>query len=377
MRIGFGCSVLARSLNSKGIDGLGVYTRELYRHLLGIADLSLLPISFGYKVDNGSGLINPTILGKFSSSVAIASMSGISFKGSRKLESKIDLFHATDHHIPNLRKIPVVATIHDAIPIANPEWMSLRYRMLITPIFRHSAQWASQVITISEYSKKQVSNYFKIDPDVIHVVYNGVDHRWFVKPLYEDVESARVRYDITKRYVVTVGTLQPRKNIERLIAAYLALPQDFQDEFDLVVIGREGWGSAEIVEKFKANAFGDRVKWLSHVPQRELETLVKGADCLAFPSLAEGFGLPIVEAFAAGIPVIAANSSSIPEVAGDAAYLFDPFDVGAIRDALMKILDNAAFRSMLQQKGLERAKKFTWDNTARKVVDTYRLVLGR
>jgi len=373
LRIGLGVTSLARGLLHHGVDGIGQTTLELYQQLMGPLQEQVLPVSFGQNAFKQIDPSNPGLcLPRFGPLVGLSTLTGMPIWGNSALERRLDVFHATDHYIPKLGKVPVVATIHDAIPFSHPLWTPLRHRLLISPVFRLSARWAQRLITVSNFSKTQIVDYFGIAPEKISVIPNGVNERWFRPVDHLQLEALLQKYQLPKLYVVFVGTIQPRKNIERLIRAYQTLPTQLRHEFALVIIGRAGWGCNDIVHFIHESATKDNVKWLKYLPQEHLETLVKGAACLALPSLAEGFGLPVVEAFAAGVPVLTSNTTSLPEVAGDAALLVDPTRTENIADGLVQILDNRALVKQLKMKGLTQARRFSWERTAKETVAVYR-----
>jgi len=376
MRIGLGVTSLARGLLHNGVDGIGQTTLELYRQLVGPQQMEVLPVSFGHdaleQIDpNNRGLLFP----RFGPLVGLSTVTGFPIWGNKHLERKIDIFHATDHYIPKLGKTPLVATVHDAIPFTHPQWTPLRHRLLISPVFRLSARWAQRLITVSHFSKTQIIDYFGIAPEKISVIPNGVNERWFRPVDHLQLEELLQKYELPKQYVIFVGTLQPRKNIKRLIRAYQTMRTQLRQEFGLVIVGRAGWGCDSTVNFIQESAQKDKVKWLKYLPQDHVETLVKGASCLALPSLAEGFGLPVVEAFAAGVPVLTSNTTSLPEVAADAAWQVDPTNVEDIAAGLEKILDDKTLSEQLKIKGSVQARQFSWERTAKETVAVYRSLL--
>ena len=376
MDIGLGISAFTKCMQSNGIDGIGVHTQELYQRLKQNTDITVNPVAFGHYA-TPLPIPNTEILPRFAPLVARSILTGQAFPETRQLEGKIDLFHAPDHYIPKLDKIPVIATIHDAIPLAHPEWVSFKFRLLMSPAFKRSGRWATHIITISEYSRQQIIEYFGIPGEKISVIPNGVDERWFKPTDQSTLATIRAKHDLPENYFINVGTLQPRKNIERLIEAHQSLPFHQQKDYPLVLVGRSGWGCKALVSKLEALDSQSNIRWLRHVTDDELTALVKGALALVFPSLSEGFGLPVIEAFASELPVIASNTTSLPEVAGDAALLIEPTDTVAITNAMLKMVNEPGLRNTLKIRGLKKARHYSWDATAEQTIAVYKSVLEK
>ncbi len=372
MRVGFGVTAFSRSVSKGGVDGIGNFTVQLMRLLKNHHAIDIHPVSFGHRGYSSEFGSSVYLLGRFAPLVAFSSLTGSAFIGSSNFCKNIDLFHSTDHYIPKLKGVPVLATIHDAFPISNPEWVSFKYRLIISRIFKKSASWAARYTTVSEYSKAEIAHYFEIRPENISVVPNGVALHWFIPVEQFFLDQLRVKYRILKKYIIFVGTIQPRKNVGTLVQAYLKLPPFFRESFDLVIVGREGWGCDSVIEMLRKGAATGQVRWLQYVPTEELVTLVKGASAMAFPSLAEGFGLPVLEAFAAGVPVVTSNNTSLPEVAGDAAILIDPKESDSISHGLMTVLDDSELANRLKLQGIKRAEMFTWNRSAEAMIIEYR-----
>ncbi|MDY7577626.1 glycosyltransferase family 1 protein [Herbaspirillum sp. RTI4] len=333
--------------------------------------LELLPLSYGFPLPMQP---SPLLYGKFPPQAIVSALSGLPFAGSYELAKKMDVMHATDHMIPSLGKLPVVATIMDAIPMAHPEWVSNNFRSAKNWLWRRSAQSARHVITISEYSKQQIHRHFKIPSGKISVTPLGVDARWFVPVTTSAVAAMLERYALPDKFFLTVGTLQPRKNIARVIDAYQALAPGVRNQVALVIVGRAGWQCEELVANLERGAFGKSVRWLKHVPDEDLVTLVSAAEALIFPSLYEGFGLPVVEGFAAGTPVITSSTTALPEVAGDAALLVNPLDALDIANAMQRVLEETGLADSLREKGTLRAREHSWERTASLTFQIYERV---
>ncbi len=363
MKIGLGTTVLTKSSRSGQADGIAVYTQEL------INELEPLAIDIAcYDFIAEQGLTN---LGKFPPQVLLSAATGLPFFQA-KLTGKIDLFHATDHHIPKLSKIPVIATIMDPIPLAHPEWVNGNFRYLKNRLFKHSAKWAEHIITISDFSAEQISEHFDVNRDKITSIPLGVRASDYKKIIASEREYLLERYKLPKNYFICIGTLQPRKNIERLIDAFLMLTIDMQNAYPLVIIGRAGWQCDELVKRMHALSIDKSIYWFHDVPIADKNRLLQSSFALVFPSLYEGFGLPILEAFIAETPVITSNITALPEVAGNAAILIDPYSIIGIAEAMKALIDDDALRQELIIKGKQRVKKFMWKKTAIDTLEVYK-----
>lgn len=374
IRVAFGTTALRAGGNGLGIDGIGHYTRSIRAQLETCQRLHLT--EFAYESarplgdSSGTGIKR---VGSFEPQVALALTTGLPFVGFRSLlQDGIDLVHATDHHVPKLRNTPVIATLMDAIPLSNPEWV--RFSRVKGMAWRRSMRWANRIITISSYSRDAIVQHFGIPADNIDVIPLGVEAAWFDPVPGEQVAHTRERLALPERFFLFVGTLQPRKNLQRLIEAHELLPCSVREACPLIIAGRVGWGVDNLVKRLEAGTT-QHVRWLNYVGSEDLKVLVSVARALTFPSLGEGFGLPVLEAFAAGTAVLTSTTSSLPEVAGDAAVLVDPENVEELREALLDLSENDARLRKLQTLGRERAKRFTWENTAAQTLESYRRVL--
>ena len=381
MRVGFGVSALCTGLAAGGLDGIGNYTREILGHYQdpGVAHGSrpqLVPFAFGRPVPASLCGSEGISLGHYSVGTAWSALTTADFPGIARLARQVDLIHATDHSVPKCASVPVVATLMDAIPLSHPEWVGSELRTLKNALWKRAASWADSVITISEYSRTELARWIGIDPSRITVIPLGVNESWYRTVSDEALARVRQKYALPEQFFVCVGTLQPRKNVGRTIEAHRALPDAVRRRCPLVIIGRAGWRCEDVLSLIEQESASGAVRWLQHVPDDDLLPVLKHATALLFPSLAEGFGLPVVEAFAAGLPVITSNTTSLPEVAGDAALMIDPLDVDAISGAMARVLDDGALADRLRGLGLARARQFTWQQCARATVGVYDAVLA-
>jgi glycosyltransferase involved in cell wall biosynthesis len=256
-----------------------------------------------------------------------------------------------------------VATIHDLGYLHFPGEHPAPTRWLRRLANRWSARRATRVVAISGATRDDLVRFEGVPADKISVVHHG--HAPWFAPVHDDslIQAVRVRHRLDAPYVLFVGTLQPRKNLARLLAAFDRVAADRPDLL-LALVGAAGWQPDRLRAALASVRARDRVRLLGYVDDADLPPLLSGSLGLAFPSLYEGFGLPALEAMACATPVLTANSSSLPEVVGDAALLVDPLDVGAIADGLRALADDADLRRDLGGRGLARAAGFTWQRAA-------------
>lgn len=379
IRIGFGVTQFARGSAGLGIDGIGHYTHELGNALSIIPDVDIFPFSFGYKMEV---LFCKKPVAKFArfdfellKGMLIPSLCIKGIPG-----AKIDLIHATDHLIPFVKSVPLVATLMDAIPLSNPECVGGRHHWLNKVkliLWKMSARRADHIITISEYSKTEISRWFDIPLNRISVIPLGVDSRFFEVISTKDRMDVLNRHNVPKNYFLSVGTLQPRKNLSRVLAAMRMLPDAIKKETPLVIVGRVGWDVDDLLlEIEQAQLEGWCIK-LDRISDFDLRALLQSANALVFPSLAEGFGLPVLEAFASRTLVITSNTTSLPEVSNGAAILIDPLNVVELSEALIRVLNEKDSMQDLIERGYKNATSMTWARCAEKTVEVYRkLALG-
>lgn len=375
LRVALGATVLERARNSNGhLDGIGTYTAELLKHL-GSAGVAAQPFAFeGFRGTQVSGAVQ-SMPGSFAFNLARSTLTGMPFSGSADLARQFDVYHATDHHVPKLRQLPVVATVMDPIPLMHPEWTAVSHRALKNYLFRRSVQWADHYITISQFVIDDIAHYFRIPRERITAIELGVNEDFFVMLSEEARLAALHELGLRAPFFLFIGTLQPRKNIPRIIEAFRMLPLDMQRQCPLIVAGREGWSSTAergALAELERDGTG---RWLNYVTPQQKKALLQSARALVFPSLYEGFGLPVLEAFASGLPVITANTTSLPEVAGDAALMVSPLDAGEIAAAMRRLVEDETLWQTLQHAGRERARLFTWERTASRTADFYRSML--
>lgn len=284
----------------------------------------------------------------------------------RAVVDRLDLLHV-QYVAPPVSLVPVVATIHDISYEFFPQFFSRKEILQFRTAIRWTARRARRVITISENSKRDIIDIYEIPPDRVDVTYLGVDLTRFRPPLAgAGIETVLSRYGIEKPYVLAIGNLQPRKNLPRLIDAFVDLKRRRPElSHRLILAGKPAFRHSEVFSRVRKYGLDEEVIFTGYLPDDDLPVLYQGADVFAYPSLYEGFGLPVAEAMACGTPVVTSNRSAMPEVAGDAAILVDPEDTAEIAEGLLKILADPGLAATMSRRGEQQAKRFTWDSTAR------------
>lgn len=291
----------------------------------------------------------------------------------------ISLYHFFNYFVPPHigTHWAVTATIHDTAFAVYPESVPAKRRTLMALSLKNTCRRVDALVTVSEFSKQEIVKHLGVSPEKITVTYNGVDSSVF-HPGYPDEElrRAKERRGITRDYFLYVGTLEPRKNLVRLLEAYALLKARRHDLPLLVLAGQKGWMYDEIFRRTAELGLSQDVVYTGYLTEREKPLLMGGALAFLFVSLYEGFGIPPLEAMACGTPTLVSDCSSLPEVAGDATLLADPKDIEAIAAQMELLLDQPELRVSLSEKGRKRAKEFTWEKSASVLLDLFRQLSG-
>ncbi|MCK5115978.1 MAG: glycosyltransferase family 4 protein [Candidatus Aegiribacteria sp.] len=284
----------------------------------------------------------------------------------------IQLFHDPVYPLPFVLPVPGVITVHDLSNYTNPGVHSFR-SALSGRLFPAHLRKASQIMTDSFFTASELERLFPRAAGKINVIHLGISDRFRRITCKDTLESVGQTYDLPSRFLLFLGTLEPRKNIERLLEAYALSCSGIPHS--LVITGGLGWKYDKLLKLISDHPNKNRIHLTGYVKDEHLPVLLSLAEFLVYPSTLEGFGLPILEAMACGTPVLTSNVSSMPEIAGDAAFLVDPLSVDSISNGINILSSNSELRSELSKKGLERAHSFSWRKTALKTLEVYEKAL--
>ena len=370
MKVAFGTTLLDRGLNNPnqdGIDGIGQYCQELLQQYQKQSnDLAIAPYSFGQVQTQCSA----TLLPSYPNHV----IKGLSHIHSEEFFKDVDLIHSSDQFIPITNK-PLLATVMDVIPLSHPQFLKSKSRYLKSFLWKKLTQRADRIITISEFSKPEITKYLGFSQNKIDVIPLGVDERFFRRVSEDEKQKALKALGITSPFFLFLGSIQPRKNLVRLLEAHAKLPRSLAQEYPLVIAGKLAWDDGKTLASIKQAVSEGRAKWLNYISEEQKLCLLQSARALTFVSLYEGFGLPITEAFASELPVITSNCTSMPEVAGNAAIIVDPLNSAQITDALLSLIEDSALVNHLKTLGKQRSQLFSWEENANKTQSIYQMMM--
>ena len=302
--------------------------------------------------------------------VWLGQLAGIDFN---RLLSDAELFHATEHLLMPLRDIPTVLTVHDLIYHLFPAYhkrLNYWYLNVAMPLF---VRRADALITISESSKRDLVRIYHVPEEKITVIYEAASPNFGPVPT-EHVAEVKARYGLPERYLLALGTIEPRKNLIRLVEALRSLRQKDR-ALSLVIVGSRGWLYQGFFQHLEKLDVPKAVLLSGYVPDADLPAVISGAAAYVLASFYEGFGLPILEALACGTPVVCSNTSSMPELGGDAACYFDPYNTESMVAAIATVLEDGNLRAEMRERGLAQAARFSWQRTAKETLAVYERAL--
>ncbi len=291
------------------------------------------------------------------------------------MRDRLSLLHMT-YVVPPLCPCPTVVTVHDIAFRLHPDYFPPRLRLMLSMLVPFSMRRADRVITVSNSARQDILDHYDIPADRVVVTHEAAAPQYRVLADSELLEGVKARYQIHKDFLLAVGNLQPRKNLHRLVQAYGQLPDSVRGRYLLVIAGQALWQHSAVFEVVSERGLQSDVLFTGYVPDEDLVALYNAASLFLYPSLYEGFGLPVLEAMACGTPVVTSSVSSLPEVAGDAALLVDPQDVSQLASAIEAILSNPDLARRLSERGLRRASLFSWERTALETLEVYAGILG-
>lgn len=295
--------------------------------------------------------------------------------GFNRLMPDVQLFHATEHLLPPLRGVPTVLTVHDMIFKLFPEHqkrLNYWYLNATMPLY---CRRADAIVTVSEASKRDIVTHYGLEPDKVTVVYEAAAPE-FGPASGEAVADVRRRYSLPERFAIHVGTIEPRKNLTRLIEALQRLYEGGLT-VPLLVVGGRGWLYEDFFQRLERLEVRDDVHFPGYVPSADLPLLYNAARLAVMPSVYEGFGLPVLEAMACGTPVVSSEASSLPELGGSAARYFDPYDLEAMAETIREAWIDQDLRAEMRRQGLDQAAKFSWEQAALQTWTIYEQLLAQ
>lgn len=364
------------------ITGIGVYAKRLFQGLAKndrISDLICIPKNYPTKVrilkKNFFSVANK-IIKSLPGTYAIANKFR-DFKFKKKscyLSEKKFIYHEPSY-ILRPYSGPKLCTVHDLSHIHYPHYHPRERVRFLSKHLAESIKNSQHVITGSNFVRNEIINFFNVAPNKISTIYHGVDkiYRPYTK---KDIALTLSHYQLLdKKYLLYVGTLEPRKNLKCLIEAFNLLPRQLRKQYSLVLVGYNGWSNCK-VEKMINKFRKEGIYYLGYVTNSDLPYLYAGATAFLYLSIYEGFGLPVLEALASGVPCITSNTSSIPEVLGNAGLLVNPFDVASIAKKISQLLNDTNLQKEFKRKGIIHAAKFSWDTTIDNTIKVYESILA-
>ena len=293
------------------------------------------------------------------------------------LRLRVDLYHATHYVLPALIPCRAVVTIHDIIHLLYPEFLPNRLAFFYAQrMIRRSLRRGERIITVSNNTREDLMRYFKVGGKKIEVIYNGIEDAFREELKSEDLERWLQNLSLKRPYLLFVGNPKPHKNLDNVVKAYARALEIEDFPHALVCVGDREAVESKILQRARQHGIEDRIVLLGHVAQEALPAIYQGSSVFLYPTLYEGFGLPVVEAMASSTPVITSNTSALKEIAAGYAHLVNPLDVEVMAQAIVKCVTDSGHRESLSKLGQRRAAEFRWNHAAEKTLEIYRQVLS-
>jgi anaerobic magnesium-protoporphyrin IX monomethyl ester cyclase len=356
--------------------GVGCYAERLLRHLAAASPDDRFTVLSNRRVDVSASM--PRNVRVHGGRRVAVSLAWLQMRAPAILRSiHADVAHFTNGVIPLASRVPSVVTIHDMSLTLFPQYHPVRRVLLHRPLVDLSAPRASAIITHSHAAKRDIERLYGIEAERVHVVHLAASPEFAPVRNHAVLDDVRRRYDLPERFILYVGTIEPRKNLSRLLAAFGARYRAGDVRLPLVCAGPYGWRARDVAEQVAALKLGPAIRFLGYLPFDDLPVLYNLADLFVFPSLYEGFGLPVVEAMACGTPVLIGRTGSLVEVGGDAVEVVDPLDTDAIGHAIASLAASEPRRRELRERGLARAATFSWERAAAETLSVYRQAMAQ
>lgn len=353
----------------KNTTGIGTYTFQLIENIRDNANITLIKHPQGDDAPDCSSIVSSFPQGKFSH---IVWSQALSLK--TKYLKNFDIIHNPAQYPVSPKINPnYVITIHDLIPILYPEYVGLTFSTQAKLFYPISIRHASKIITVSQHTKNDIMRLYKIPDEKIEVIYSGVAEH-FKPASIEEIQRIRNKYNLFRPFILFVGAIEPKKNLELLLKAFQVC-QKKRPELHLVIAGKRAWKFESIFTLVETLNIKGKTRFLDFVPYEDLPGLYSAAKIFVFPSRYEGFGLPPLEAMKCGTPVITSNVSSLPEIVGKEGLMVSPDDHIQLAESILKISSDPEFHSIFSAYSLKRAELFSWKKTGRETLKVYNSVI--
>jgi glycosyltransferase involved in cell wall biosynthesis len=297
-------------------------------------------------------------------------------KHKERLLGGVNILHSTAYTTPLISGPKIIVTIHDLSFFVYPQHHTDANYQFVTRNVHHAARRAHFIIADSENTRREIKRFLHVPDERVEVVHLAAGEMFFRRLEPESITQIKNKYGIRKPYFLALGSIEPRKNLARALVAFKALLEFEKVDYQFVMVGGSGWKNEAFYSTLKKLNIDEHLLLTGYVPEEDLPALYQGAEVFIYPSIYEGFGLPVLEAMASGVPVITSNTSSLPEVAGDAALLVNPGEVFEIYEAMEALVSRPSLIEELKSKGIEQSKKFSWEKTARETLKIYERAYG-